>query len=252
MKFFAKLLLVVTTLSFTAPWSLRAQAPRQPEPKKVGTTGKIRGIQRNVFQVVGEDGDQWLVQPPRNPRQVTYYASADPSWLKAGMFVRFKGEFDRQGKAVSEITELEVFTPPAATREGRWPKQNPQRPAEDDPNRIGVFPVIAATTANLFTDPGDQKKAVESRAFRIVGQLTGTRGNAIAVNAGANVTAPLSDDVQISVGISDLRFAKAGDEITVEGWQVPGQFNQMVANFMRIRAAETLGTRPAAEAATPE
>ncbi|MEQ8789294.1 MAG: hypothetical protein RIC55_23575 [Pirellulaceae bacterium] len=214
---------------------------KQPEiPKEnVRISGTIKGVQGSVIHVVGEGADEWLVKTP-DRGGVTVNGGATPEWLARGgrgMMVRFVGTFDSGGRPQSPLNEIYLFTPrPGGGRGG-------------DELQPGVFPEGASTELKgLFA--GDDAKPVAPKVmdFRVVGQFAGFGNGTISVAAGrTRVAAKLADDARISVSVGDIRFARLGDKIEVDGWHLPMMPAQIFANRMTITAAAPLGSNPVSE-----
>ena len=162
-----------------------------------------------------------------------FSGSAEPSWLRRGMLVRFTGEFDKKGKPQAPVTELEVFN----LREGY---------------QLGVFPEerTGVDTGDLFTNNTTEKKKKKKRTrapqtgkYLVSGRLTVLKGNKLGMSAGgALVQAELAEKVRIAVSLNDIRYIQEGDSVEVDAWYPEGQKAnaRAIANRLTITASKPL------------
>jgi hypothetical protein len=138
-----------------------------------------------------------LAFEPKGKPKIEVTGTATPESLAPGMFVKFKGDFDKKGEGKGEVKELEIFTP-----------------GEKEP--------LAATPTSGAVDLSESKKGSASTfptSYDIAGRITGTKNGGIIVACpGLTVHALVSQDAKIKVNVADLRFASAGDKIEVHGW----------------------------------
>jgi len=211
---------------------------KQNIPKEdVRISGTIKGVKGDVFHVVGQGADEWLVKAPDGGQGVTVSGSATHEWLARGgrgMMVRFVGTFDSAGRPQAPLNEVYLFTP------RNWGGRGKEE------LKPGVFPEGAGPQLKgLFA--GDDAKPVAPKVmdFRVVGQFVGFGNGAISVQAGpTRVAAKLADDARITVNTSDLRYVRLGDKIEVDGWHLPMMPAQIFANRITITAAVPLGSKP--------
>jgi hypothetical protein len=210
-------------------WPKPAPAPKpEGEVTQVKIKGQIKGARGDLVYVVNEEGAQWVVKMPAEPRQIRLVGAAVPAWLQPGMLVRFSGQFDQNGKPQAPIKRIEVFTyrPP---REG----QTPEKP--------GVFLESAVSGIGLFQDP-NAAAASKIQSFIIIGQLRGLKKGEMMVAAGAvPVRVELAEDAEIAVDIADYRWARIDDEIELSGWHYPLIKTQVYATNVTIRSANPIG-----------
>lgn len=202
--------------------------------ENVQVKGKVRAMQGDVLQVADEEAKpQWLVKMPREPAGIHVYGTARPTFLQPGMLVRFSGLFDSKGNPKAPIEKLEVFTP-APVKEGM--------PFTE---QFGVFPE-AAFGGQLAQDaPATGQPKSDVASYVVSGQLRGFRKGEILVAAGSTpVRAALSEKVQISVDVPDIRWVRPGDEIEVHGWSYPHLKTHVVATRVTVRTKEPLGVVP--------
>ncbi len=215
------LLLALPTLAF-------GQAGR--ERMNVRTKGELQAVAAGALKVVDPDGAQWIVKVDPKSRYNVFQGSATVNFLRPGMFVSFRGSFDRKGKPQAEINQLKVFTP-------------------QEDSRLGVKPVSSGFGAGgLFTaeeeEEAKKKPAAQPEVLPldVSGRIRSIKGNKMIVLAGATpLTVNLAEKVQIGFAIADFRLVKSGDSVEVSGWAYPNQPNLVMASRVTITAAEPLG-----------
>jgi hypothetical protein len=138
-----------------------------------------------------------LAFEPKGKPKIEVTGTAMPDSLAPGMYVKFKGDFDKKGEGKGAVKELEIFTP------------NEKEP-------------LAATPASGAVDVSASKKGPASTfptTYDIAGRISGTKNGAIIVSCpGLTVHAVVAEDATIKVNVADLRFASAGDKVEVHGW----------------------------------
>jgi hypothetical protein len=211
-----------------------AERPGVPERQTLSLDGVLQGAQQGLLQVVSDGGEPWLIKVEARPDAVTYQASADPGWLQPGMYVRFKGTFNKHGKSAAPVSEITVFTPNETTPLGAFPEQGPE-----------------AAGGELFADTKPEPKTKpkpaqpEALSLNVAGRVAGVEQGKIRVAAGdAVVEAALDEKAKVSVDLSNIALAKPGDKISVNGWYL--QKGQGWANRLLVRAAQPL-TKPKKE-----
>ncbi len=190
--------------------------------------GTIKAMQGQILQVADSEGAQYYVKVPARADSIKLQGSATPEWLGRGMTVRFVAKFDKKGKAVSEVSQIEVFTP---TR-------------EDKP---GVFPDsgLGAGSGELFSNKPKNPDEAEASSMKVVGQVVGARKGSLYVRAAnATVQVKMSDRAKVSVAIADLRLMRPGDKVSFNGWYYPEQPQQIYANSVTVTAANPIGSTP--------
>jgi hypothetical protein len=193
-------------------------AVQQPQVQKQELHGKgeLEAVGGGGLKAV-LDGQPWLIKfDPKVKVTVTGSATADA--LVPGLFVKFKGEFDKKGKASEEIKELEIFTP-----------------NEKDP--LG-----AKSSGNPFDSPAPKKgPLITPTRYDIAGRITGIKKGTITVACpGMTVHADVASDAMITVNIADPTVASAGDKIEVKGWYVKGQEGRGYAAEVTVQLANQL------------
>ncbi len=103
--------------------------------------------------------------------------SATTEFLAPGIFVRFKGDFDKRGKATEEVKDMEIFTPDAKNPVGALAAGG----AFEEPKK-GAGPAAAATPTSLS----------------VAGRITAVKKNNITVACGnMTVKADVAADATI-------------------------------------------------------
>ena len=200
---------------------------RELPRENVRAKAKIKGVRPGLLAVVTEDGDQWLVKVDAKPQDISFVASASPQWLQRGMLVKFQNTFDKKGKPLDTVRQLEVISVRADTK-------------------LGLVPVAKfGEAAKLFSDEDEsskKKKAPNSMAFSVAGTLRGYKDGKMLVAAGRTlVQSQLGDKAKISVNVSDYSLAREGDAIDLSGWYYAGRKDRVFANRITISASRTLG-----------
>ena len=85
--FACALLLLGTMLPTTVAQAQNQQI--EPEKKNINLRAVIQDIRPGFFQVETEGGDTWICKIEAEPSDVTITGTADISWLRPGMYIRF-------------------------------------------------------------------------------------------------------------------------------------------------------------------
>jgi len=192
---------LLSSLVFCASSVVLAQKPRQqqqpPERREWDDTGTVEGVVGNAVQMMSSKSEPWAVQVLPGQSKVTIEGTAEPSFLRGGVNIRFDGEVDAKGALQGEIAELEVYTPQGKTDAGLFP-QGADEQAKP----------IAKLVAGSYT---------------IKGRITSLKENQImVVAAGKKISGTLAATPAIKVSSSDLGYAQKGDVIKVKGWYTEG------------------------------
>jgi hypothetical protein len=214
-----------------------ARRQQQEVPREnMQASGTVKGLQRGMIHLVTDAGDQWLVQvQATRPQDVSFTGTAEPSFVKPGMWVRFQTKLSRRGDAAEPIDSVEVFTP----REGY---------------QAGVYADAASggsgNAANLFGDdpqpeakPKTKPKANdEDTVYTVAGQVSKiSRSGELTINAaGTSVKAKLADEAKVRLDMAVLTFLREGDKIEVSGWHPAGQKGRAIATQVSASAAQPL------------
>lgn len=212
-----------------------AQRPMQIPKDNISSAGKIKAARNGVFHVKNVGGDQWLLMVEPTAEEVVLRGTAAPQWLRAGMAVRFQGNFLKnksgqpQGEAREPITELKVFTPRADSK---------------------IAVKEEAKRGSFLSGGAKSDNGMETAPFSVVGVLVKYKGGHMTVAVGkTQVRAKLADDAKVAVDLADPRFAREGDEIEFEGWHYVGQKDRVHATKVWITIAHTLGEENAKQVA---
>jgi len=175
--------------------------------------------QQNIYQEEGtvmEAGEMGLlvsdtksnrvwVQPNGNPNptmacKITVAGTAEPGFLKGGLFVRFEAKLDKQGNVKEEVTKLAVVV-------------------LSENNQLRLDPDIG---------PGDDLKELEKKGpvnYLIIGRLKSfKKGELQVATPEKDVKAKLAEKAEITVDVDDLSLVAEGDKIEIKGklQQAPG------------------------------
>lgn len=244
MKRFPKFaLLVAASALLLSPSFVMAQYERrqQPEVQREGLqcAGTVKQVGRGVIGVVTDAGDQWVFQLEARPQDLSFTGSADATFVKPGMWIRFTTHLTRRGDAKEPIDSAEIYTP----REGYG---------------VGVYREGVGETGGgegggaLFAPAGEEKPKPKAKAepkirdedvlYTVGGQVSKiSRLGELTINAGGtSVKAKLTEDARISVSVADLTFLQPGDKIELQGWHPAGTKGQGVATQVTASAAQPL------------
>lgn len=197
-----------------------------PQREQMSAVGELKGLKGNVMHIQTSNGEQWLVQAPKEAEKLMYQASAAPGWLKKGMWVQFTANFDAKGVVHGGVNSVLVITPNKETKIGVT--------RESD---------LSGNSAELFRDDEPVKSDVETAIFTVIGRVTGLSASGeLSVAAGRTpVRVKLSDTTQVSVNVQGLQLARPGDKVAVEGWYYPQQPNQAYGNEVTVTSQDKLG-----------
>jgi hypothetical protein len=209
----------------------QVEIPREP----LQCAGTVKQVGRGVIGLQTEAGDQWLVQVEARPQDLSFTGSADATFVKPGMWIRFTTKLTRRGDAQEPIAMAEIYTP----REGFG---------------VGVYPEGAGVGGGeggpVFAPAEEEKPRPEAKAkvrdedvvYRVGGQVTKiSRLGELTINAGGtSVKATLTEDAKISVDVADLSFLRAGDSIEVRGWYPAGTKGRAIVSQVTASTAEPL------------
>jgi hypothetical protein len=170
------------------------QPQQAPQVMGVQGTATIEAIAQGVIKI-SADGGAWLIKPdPRCKFQVL--GTAEPDFLRPGQFVRFSAEFDKRGRTLTEVSEIEVFVP----REG-YP--------------LGLFPDsidgFAPDGSSAGKGPMRLKVAGKLLTLKADGEFTVSTG-------GRTIRAELVAQPTVKVDLVDYTLAAPGDELEFEGY----------------------------------
>lgn len=173
-----------------------------------GLQGQVMGVRPGMIQWTDDSGQSMYVKLlPQT--QVQVKGTADPEFLRPGLFVRFHATVNQQGEVDGPLSELTIFTP----RDGY---------------AVGVF--------NDSDDP-----TATDGPLLIAGQLRNLRNTKFIVTVGQQqVRGELSEDVTVNLELNDYSLAQPGDKFTVTG--VGFERDKIEARGIEIILAEQLST----------
>ncbi|MCA9131509.1 MAG: hypothetical protein KDA45_00070 [Planctomycetales bacterium] len=162
-----------------------------------------------------------------------YSGTAEPSFLVAGLMVRFTAPFDASGVPQAAVSQLEIFRPVKVRRMSAELVQS-QTP--------GIYPVLEEAEADAKGKKASATpRPAEPGAMNVlvVGLLRGLQGDKISVVAGTRtIVAQLAPDADIVVSSGDTFFCQPGDQVTLTGLKNPAGLVQ--AESVRIQGAKPL------------
>lgn len=201
------------------------------EREKMSAVGELKGLKGNVMHIQSSNGEQWLVQAPKEPGKLMFQASAEPTWLQKGMWVQFTAKFDEKGVVHGGVNQVLVITPNKETKIG-----------------VNRESDLSGGATELFRDDEPVQSDVETALFTVIGRVSGlSAAGELSVAAGRTpVRVKLSDKTQVAVSVQGLQLAKPGDKVSVEGWYYPQQPNQAYGNEVTVTAQGKLGAKPEA------
>src|SRR5262249_516344 len=85
---------------------MNPNAPPRDQRTPFEGSGVVEGAGQ-LGLAVNANGASWKVKPDKNCK-VEVTGSADPDFLKPGLWVKFNGDFDKKGKVTAPINELEL------------------------------------------------------------------------------------------------------------------------------------------------
>lgn len=197
------LLACVTTC--VHPLDSAAQSPvAAGAGRKIATfNGKLQGVTRAGIAIVGDDGTEYLVSPPAQPTKLLLQAEADSTFLSPGQLIRLRADFNAAGVAIAPVDRIELI-PPMPIRALERTERNRYEP--------GVHPV------DRHAKPGTPGK------YYVIGQMRGSNGNAIAVQAGkVPLQLPIAPELKWTVMDHSMNLAQEGDPVSVEGFYEESQ-----------------------------
>lgn len=166
------------------------------EAKRKTVEGTLENMRPGFLQVATPEGI-WVVAVDRKAK-VKVTGSAEPEYLRPGMFVRFEVELDARQRVPpdAKIQEITIFTPQAPTDLG-----------------------IASAQGGFASESEEEKKepASQGSKYSVGGKLTGVKNGKLTVAAGETIKADLAEDATVGVDITDYRVASKGDKVTAEG-----------------------------------
>jgi hypothetical protein len=195
------------------------QQQQQQAHQELHGKGELEAFGPGGFAAV-LDGNPWKIgfEPKKQPK-IEVTGSATSEFLAPGMFIKFKGDFDKKGKATAEVKDLEIFTP------------NEKEP-------------LGATKSGGAFEAAAPQKGPPSNlptTYEIAGRITGMKKGTMIVSCpNLTVHADVAPDATIKVTVADLSLASAGDKIEVKGWYMKGKEGYGYANEVSVQLANPL------------
>ncbi len=230
---------------------MRAGKGVKPKLEPFAAEGRIRAVipgrmkMPGRIQILTDSTQNWLVLV--DPKTIVrVVGTAEPDFLRAGMFIRFTAEVDNRGMAKEKLKQLTIFTPSQQNFPGIWLEG--QGPADDKPAEgerrfgTGIGGVPPVGHANASPNGRAAGKAPTSGVYSIAGQITRSRKDRLTVNAGrAAVRVQLAEDPKIDVDFADYSVAKPGDRISVtKGKMFAGRIGLAQAQELTIKLSKPL------------
>lgn len=182
----------------------RDQGPPQP-PMPADVSGQLSGFDGALVQFVDAQEQVYLAKLDPGRTSVIVSGTADVTFLRPGLVVRFTAPLDDKGNGLEELAELTLITPGPTTAPG-----------------------VSSENAQDPRGPYD-----------VIGQIRSLKKNKLVVVAGeVQVTVALAEEPKIEVKVSDVSWASVGDAVTVKGlYAGPGQ---IVADLIEVKLREPL------------
>ncbi len=193
-------------------------APNQQTPFE--GSGVVEGA-GPLGLAVNANGASWKVKPDKNCK-IEVTGTADPDFLKPGLWVKFNADFDKKNKATAPVNELEIVDQHTAmvTEKGKSGLNGADAAAEKKGKGAA-----ASTTAVSNT---------------VLGHITAIKNNEMTLETGSGVMkADLGTNPSIKVNVSEFTWAQPGDTVDVKGWYV--QLGAAVAQDIKVTLKNPLG-----------
>ena len=173
--------------------STGAQQP-QP-PKTLDESGTVKDVSDGKIQFETAKNEMWLIQLSGETK-LRVEGTAELSYLRGGLAVRFTGEFDKKGALSEDIKEIEIFTPQGKNGLGLFSDANSDKPVRNAP----------------------------AGSYEIRGKVTAFKDNEITVSAGTKkISGKVADDVAIKVSVEDTKDIRIGDAAKVKATYIDPQ-----------------------------
>jgi hypothetical protein len=163
-----------------------------PDAEVLEEEGTVVGVGPTGLQILAkETNTPWVLQVTRQS-EVKITGTAEPSFLRPGLPVRFTAEVDEKGKLQQDLAELEIVT---ASGKGA----------------VGVFEVGADENARPVGK-------LTAGTYDIRGKVGSLKNGEITVQAGKKIVGQLTDDAKITVNVQDLSFVMPDSDVSVQGF----------------------------------
>ena len=172
---------------------------------------------------VNANGMSWKVKPDKNCK-IEVTGTADPDFLKPGLWVKFNADIDKKTKATAPVNELEIVD---------------QRTAMvNEKSRGGLTGTDAGAKKGKGAATG-----VAANSGPILGKITAYKNNELTLETGSGtVKADLGPNPSIKVNVSDFSWAQPGDTVEVKGWYM--QPGAAMAQDIKVTIKDPLGENP--------
>jgi hypothetical protein len=170
----------------------------------VDVKGTVDEVENGVLKVKCED-QQYIVKIVPNFSHVQCNGTADRSFLRPGVLVKFEGEFDKKGQAKTPVEELTIVSESETSQPGIHGDAPADEVEEQRGNRKGQSETyVVVGTIKMIKDTQMQVVAEEEKPIRV----------------------QLAKDAEIKVEVDDYTLASIGDEIAVKGRQAVAPLGQ--------------------------
>ncbi|HEY2881122.1 MAG TPA: hypothetical protein VGJ15_01785 [Pirellulales bacterium] len=207
----------------------------------IQVSGTIEGMRGGVLQINAE-GSPWLVTRDKVCK-IEVTGTADASYLKPNMLLKFTADFDKKGKATAPLNEMELVDLQTAMVEAR---QNAKGEAGDKGGKG------AKDAGGKKGEKGEKSPAAAAAAGEpMVAKITSIKGTELSLAAadGTSYKADLGTNPAIKVNISNATVAQQGDKVDLKGYYT--QPGAAYAQELKITLASPLGEPGAAAKKKP-
>jgi hypothetical protein len=200
-------------------------------------------------------GNGWVTVNIAPGAKVQYSNKATIDFLKAGVAVEFTAEVDAKHNVKNAVKQLTVVSLTTDRGAGLFPEgsSQPKAAVANNAGRAVGFQVPNAAAADKATkEKAAPRKAaaVQLPATCVVrGTIMSLKDGKIAMKIGhGTVKAEVDDSAEIKVDMTELKFARKGDSVSVKGRGAKGA---VVAESVTVQGAEPLTGRKKAKAHGP-
>lgn len=187
---------------YTNPYSTRSN-PQTP----FQGTATITGVGTAGMEVVDASGNKWRVVPEKKNCKIEVTGTADPSFLKPDLLVRFNAQFDKKGNAAAPVDSIDIISPQAA---------------------------MSATSIKTEFQAGQAQNGI------IIGHIKSIKNNHLSVtNTNGTFSFDLAPNATVKVDVAEPALAQPGDKVDVRGYY--SQPGMAVAQEMHITLSNVLG-----------
>lgn len=205
----------------------------KPKTEPFMAEGTVQAVLPPRIRMLADSGQQWIVIV--DPKATVHViGTAEPDFLRPGMFIRFTAEIDKRGTVKEKLRRLTIFTPSSKDPVGAWPEtKGPagSKQAKGKP-RFGEGSGSEPAAATAPT----------SAVYSIAGRITRCHKGGLTVRVGRNaVQVQLAEEPEIGVDFADYSVAKQGDRISVtKGKMFAGRIGLAQAQELTIKLSKPL------------